>query len=119
MKKKVRTLEQKNAWVGRGFMLPFYLGFIFFFMPSLIESISYIFSDVTIDIYGVHAKFNGLENLNYIFNTDLDFKENLINTLLELLWKTPVVLISSLLMAILIKNSLVVRLSEQFSLCLL
>ena len=30
-KKKVRTLEQKNAWIGRGFMLPFYLGFIFFF----------------------------------------------------------------------------------------
>lgn len=104
MKKKVHTLEQKNAWVGRGFMLPFYLGFIFFFMPSLIESISYIFSDVSIDIYGVHTKFNGLENLDYIFNTDLDFKENLINTLLELLWKTPVVLISSLLMAIVINK---------------
>jgi len=103
-KKKVRTLEQKNAWIGRGFLLPFYLGFIFFFLPSLIQSISYIFSDVTIDIYGVHTKFNGLENLRYIFNTDLDFKENLINTLLELLWKTPVVLISSLLMAILINK---------------
>ncbi len=104
MKKKTLTLEQKNAWVGRGFMLPFYLGFVFFFLPNLIESISYIFSDVTIDIFGVHAKFNGLDNLDYIFNTDLDFKENLITTLLELLWKTPVILLSSLLMAIVINK---------------
>lgn len=109
MKRKVRTLEQKSAWVGRFFMAPFYLGFIFFFVPCFIQSISYIFSDVSIDIYGVHTKFNGLENLNYIFNKDLDFKENLINTLLELLWKTPVVLISSLLLAILINKKFLGR----------
>ena len=104
MKKKGLTLEQKNAWVGRGFMLPFYLGFVFFFLPNLIESVSYIFSDVKVDIFGVHTKFNGLDNLDYIFNTDLGFKENLITTLLELLWKTPVILLSSLLMAIVINK---------------
>ena len=104
MKKKGLTLEQKNAWVGRGFMLPFYLGFVFFFLPNLIESVSYIFSDVKVDIFGVHTKFNGLDNLDYIFNTDLGFKENLITTLLELFWKTPVILLSSLLMAIVINK---------------
>ena len=105
--KKTLTLEQKNAWVGRGFMLPFYLGFIFFFAPCLIQSISYIFSDVKIEITGFNRTFNGLENVKYIFDKDLDFKENLIKTILELLWKTPVVLISSLLMAMIINKKFI------------
>lgn len=95
------TLERKTALTGHLYILPFYLGFLFFFLTSLIKSVSYVFCDVSFDVSGILTEFSGLENLNYIFNKDLNFKTNLIAAVTELLWKTPVILIMSLILAML------------------
>ena len=105
-KKKRLTLEQKTSLVGHLYILPFYLGFIFFFLSSLIKSFKYVFCNVTFEISGVLTKYTGLENLKYIFNTDLDFKINLVKALTELLWKTPVVLIMSLILAMIANSNI-------------
>jgi len=100
-KKMNLNLEQKSAVAGNLFVLPFYLGFIFFFLIPIVKSIYYVFCKVSFDVGGILTEFIGLDNLNYIFNKDLDFKQNLIVSVTELLWKTPVCLIMSLLLALL------------------
>ena len=93
------TIEQRTALNGHLYVLPFYIGFIFFFLTPIIKSISYVFCNVSFDVMGVLTEFTGLENLKYIFNKDLDFKGNLVTSVTALLWKTPVILILSLLLA--------------------
>lgn len=93
------TIEQRTALNGHLYVLPFYIGFIFFFLTPIIKSISYVFCNVSFDVTGVLTEFTGLENLKYIFNKDLDFKGNLVTSVTALLWKTPVILILSLLLA--------------------
>lgn len=93
------TIEKRTALNGHLYVLPFYIGFIFFFLTPIIKSISYVFCNVSFDVTGVLTEFTGLENLKYIFNKDLDFKGNLVTSVTALLWKTPVILILSLLLA--------------------
>lgn len=93
------TIEQRTALNGHLYVLPFYIGFIFFFLTPIIKSISYVFCNVSFDVTGVLTEFTGLENLKFIFNKDLDFKGNLVTSVTALLWKTPVILILSLLLA--------------------
>lgn len=93
------TIEHRTALNGHLYVLPFYIGFIFFFLTPIIKSISYVFCNVSFDVTGVLTEFTGLENLKYIFNKDLDFKGNLVTSVTALLWKTPVILILSLLLA--------------------
>lgn len=93
------TLKQKSGITAHLYIMPFYLGFIFFFLTSVIKSVGYVFSKVTFDVTGVLTEYIGMDNFKYIFNKDLEFKGNLIRALTELAWKTPVILIMSLLLA--------------------
>lgn len=93
------TLKQKSGITAHLYIMPFYLGFIFFFLTSIIKSVGYVFSKVTFDVTGVLTEYIGMDNFKYIFNKDLEFKGNLIKALTELAWKTPVILIMSLLLA--------------------
>lgn len=99
-KKLNLNLAQRSALTGNLFVLPFYLGFIFFFLIPIFKSLYYVFCKVSFDVGTIRTEFTALENLNYIFNKDLDFKENLITSVTELLWKTPVCLIMSLILAL-------------------
>jgi len=101
LKKINLNLEQRSALTGNLFVLPFYLGFIFFFLIPIFKSFYYMFCKVSFDVGSINTDFIGLENFNYIFNKDLDFKQNLIVSVTELLWKTPVCLVMSLLLALL------------------
>lgn len=109
LKKSRLSLEQRSALTGHAFILPFYIGFILFYLTSLIKSMYYVFCNVTFDVTGVLTEFTGLENLKYIFNTDLDFKGNLIKAVSELCWKTPVILIMSLILAMIANRKIKMR----------
>jgi len=99
-KKRDLTLEQRSALTGHLYVLPFYIGFLLFFLTPMVKSIWYVFCEVTFDYGGILTDFTGLKNLNYLFNKDLEFKANLTRAVSELFWKTPVILIMSLLLAI-------------------
>lgn len=109
LKKSRLSLEQRSTLTGHAFILPFYIGFILFYLTSLVKSVYYVFCNVTFDVTGVLTEFTGLENLKYIFNTDLDFKSNLINAVSELCWKTPVILIMSLILAMIANRKIKMR----------
>ena len=103
------SLEKKKSLQGHMFVLPFYLGFVFFFLIPIFKSISYVFCDVTFDVTGILTDFTGLANLKYIFNEDLEFKSNLIKAVTDLFWKTPVILIMSLILAMLANRNSVLK----------
>ena len=100
MKKPHMTISGRRAMTGRLFVLPFYIGFLLFFLKPAVESLTFAFSDVTIKRGGFDVVFSGLKNLRYIFQTDPDFTKNLVASLTSLLYTVPVVIVASLFFAI-------------------
>lgn len=104
MKKPRFTIEGRKAMTGRLFILPFTVGFLLFFFKPAMESLIFVFSDVQIKLGGFSSDFVGLENLKYIFTVDPDFIQNLFAATTSLLYKVPVVIISSLFFAIVLNS---------------
>ena len=101
------TLQQKNAWAGRLFVSPFVFGVIFFFLGPIVQSLSFMFSTVTLGTDGFNTAFSSFQNLNYIFRVDLQFTQNLILSITKMLWKVPVIVISSLFISMLLNSKFI------------
>lgn len=104
MKRHRLTVETKKAWLGRSFLIPFYIGVLVFFIKPLIQSFMYAFQEIEVVLGGYSTKFVGLENYKYIFTKDTAFNENLLNSMTQLLYRIPVILLTSLLLAMVIKR---------------
>ena len=104
MKNSKLSLSAKKSWYGRLFILPFYLGFLFFFLKPLIQSLSFAFNDVTMGPEGYTLLFTKLENINYVLKTDRDFTTNLVSSMGQMLWQVPVIIIVSLFFAMLLNQ---------------
>lgn len=100
MKKPHLTIEGRKALSGRLFILPFTVGFILFFLKPALESLLFVFNDVSLKVGGFTMEFVGMKNLQYIFMTDPDFNKNLVSSMTSLLYKVPVVIIASLFFAV-------------------
>lgn len=104
MKRHRLTVEAKKAWLGRSFLIPFYIGVLVFFIKPLIQSFMYAFQEIEVVLGGYSTKFVGLGNYKYIFTKDTAFNENLLNSMTQLLYRIPVILLTSLLLAMVIKR---------------
>lgn len=104
MKKAGMTLEKRNALHGRIFVIPFVVGFIFFFLYPLIQCVRLSFSNVSIATGGYDTEFIKFENFKYIFTEDLNYGTNLVNSVTEVLWKVPAVIVVSCFLAIMLNQ---------------
>ena len=105
MKRKFRlSLTQRQSWAGRCFVLPFYLGFLFFYLGPISQSIRFAFSDVEILNGALAIDFNSFDNFNTMFNVDSTYKTQLISTVTNLLWQVPVIIVASLFIALILKS---------------
>lgn len=104
VKKSKLSLTAKKSWYGRLFILPFYLGFLFFFLKPLIQSLRFAFNDVTMGPNGYTLLFTKFENIDYVIKTDRDFTTNLVSSLGQMLWQVPVIIIVSLFFAMLLNQ---------------
>lgn len=104
MKKPHMSIGGRRAMTGRLFVLPFYIGFLLFFFKPLVESLTFVFNDVSLRRGGFDISFAGWKNLQYIFTTDPDFTQNLAASLLSLLYTVPVVIIASLFFAMILNS---------------
>lgn len=98
------TNEKRNARAGRLFVLPFYIGFALFILYPMLQSLSFVFSKVTIEVGGFVTDNVGLDNIRYLFLEDPDFNKNLVASLLQILYQVPVVLIAALFFAIILNQ---------------
>lgn len=103
-KAKKSNLTAKMNSAGWLFVLPFLIGFFFFYLMPIIQTVQYSFSDVQLDIGSYETKFIGFDNYYYIFREDRVYNDNLLNSVTELLYRVPVVVISSLFFAVLLNR---------------
>jgi ABC-type sugar transport system permease subunit len=93
------SYPKKQAWAGRLFILPWFLGFCFIFCRSLITSFIYSFSKITIGEHGFNTTFVGLENYKFALRVDPNYVKTLVNTILSMVYQVPLILIFSLIIA--------------------
>lgn len=103
-KKPRLSYEKRKSLYGYGFIGIWLVGTVIFFLIPLIKSLIWAFSDVTIDTGHTSLKWVGIKNFDYAITTDPKFTDCLKSTLLETLWKTPLIVIFSLFIAVILNQ---------------
>lgn len=101
MKKRGKARLNQNA--GIVFSLPFIIGLITFFIPTVFMGIRFAFSDVSV-AEGLSLKFTGMKNINYALHVDPKYFQLVISDLSSLITTLPIVLIFSLFVAVLLNS---------------
>ncbi len=96
--------EKRKALYGYGFISLWMFGTLVFFRVPLIKSLWYSFNKVAIGTGKMDTEWVGLKNFEYVLNVDPEYADNLKSVLLETLWKTPLVLIFSLFIAVILNQ---------------
>ncbi len=108
------SLDAKKARAGYLFVLPFLIGILFVYLPILIDSITYSFSNFLIEIneQGTPERvleFVGFDHYNYAFTTSPDFVGKLVSGLQNLIFEVPAIIIFSLFIAVVLNQKMLGR----------
>lgn len=98
------SYEKRKALYGYGFISLWLVGTVIFFLIPLIQSLRYSFSEVTVSPGEIKLSFAGFKKYIYALGTDQYYTEYLEETLIETLWKTPLILIFSLFIAVVLNQ---------------
>lgn len=104
IKKKRMALSTRLSCTGFLFTLPFVIGFLFFFLRPLWQSLSFVFSKVDITFNGYVTTFSGIDNIHYIFRQDASYATNLIESITNLIWQVPLIVVFALFFAIIMNQ---------------
>ncbi len=102
---KMDLMEKRNL-AGYVFVLPFIIGFLLIFLPSIVQSFVFSISDIEIrsDGTGYNLISKGFSHYYDAFFTDADFRVYLLHTLRDIVINLPVILIFSFFMALLLNR---------------
>lgn len=100
-------MKQKNkkSLYGYGFIAIWLFGTVIFFLIPLVKSLIFSFSEVTIDSGKTITEFVGFEKYIKVLTEDEKYTEYLVNMVAETLWKTPVIIIFSLFIAVILNQN--------------
>jgi ABC-type sugar transport system permease subunit len=105
MKNNRMTLKQKRAIVGYLFILPWFLGFIVYYLRSLILTAQFSLSRIDIaETGGYTATFIGLNNYKFALFQHANFNQILVNSLTNILIDVPFIIFFSLFIAMLLNG---------------
>lgn len=96
--KRKMTLRGKEAVAGVCFVIPFLVGFLGLFLPMLIKSVQFSFSNMTVGTAGYvldKAAYNGWEHYRRALTIDPDFNRQLLSAVKEMCVNVPLILIFS------------------------
>lgn len=97
--------EKKKSMYGYGFISIWLVGTIYFFIMPLIKSLVYSFHTTAVEPGGLQLTWVGLDNYTYgLYGGDPRFLEYLSNSLVMMLQKTPMILMFSLFVAVLLNQ---------------
>ena len=109
-KKKPASLDAKKARAGWIFVLPFVIGFIILYIPMLIKSIEFSFSEIHVERTGGYTlEFIGFENYSDALFSDANFIRTLTESLQQLVFDVPVIVIFGLFMAVMLNQKMLGR----------
>ncbi len=109
-KKRKRGIayEKKQGFVGFMFTLPWFLGFIMFFLVPAVKSVQFSFSNIAI-FENYKTTWNNFANYKAILGDGADFLQALSTSFTELLINVPIILIFSLFVAVLLNRKFIGR----------
>ena len=106
-KKRPASLDKKKAREGWFFVLPFVAGFILIYLPIILDSICYSFFQL--DLVTGSVQWKGLAFYNAALLEDSQFVQKLVAGIQQLVIDTPMILIFSLFVAIILNQRMVGR----------
>ncbi len=106
MKKGLKDFTRKKQMYGRMFILPWEIGFVLFFLQPLVQSLVFVFSDVTVNFdEGVfETKWAGLKNIRYFLYEDTVYVDNLVESLTSFVYTIPLIVALSLIVGVLLNQ---------------
>lgn len=104
-KKKKLSLSAKRSYTGFLFILPWLIGFLWFYARSLFLSIEFSLSKLTVSPGGGYTlEFVGLDNFIYAFRAHASYKQVLTTSIGNMLIDVPLITFFSLFMAMLLNR---------------
>jgi len=124
IKRRKRSLEKRKARAGYLFVLPFILGILLIYLPLLIDSVWFSFSDFATETIEVVEIVNGEEVVKYVNQNitvgvgfkyyaqafgDQGFYTALLASVQQMLFEVPAVIIFSLFIAVVLNQKMLGR----------
>ncbi|MDE6677810.1 MAG: sugar ABC transporter permease [Ruminococcus sp.] len=103
-KRKIAYSKRKSLY-GYGFISLWLVGTVVFFVIPLVKSLVYSFSEVTIDSGKTITEWVGFDKYIKVLTEDEKYTEYLTDMLLETLWKTPLIIIFSMFIAVVLNQN--------------
>lgn len=109
MRGKERTYSQQKAFWGFIYVLPWLIGFIFFFLIPLVSSLRYSMSRITASAEGMDIQFVGFRNFINAVTVNTSFNRTLVESVSNMLVNLPLIVIFSLFVAVLLNQKFLGR----------
>ena len=104
-KKKKMSLSKKHSYMGYLFILPWLIGFIWFYARSLFMTVQFSLSDLTVNPGGGYTlDFVGIQNYIYAFRAHASYKQVLTTSVGNMVIDVPLITFFSLFMAMLLNR---------------
>lgn len=104
MKKKSVGLMGRRAVYGYLFILPFILGFIFFMIKPLAQSLRMSFSEVVISNKGFQPNWNNFENYKKALLVDAEFNRMLVESIATMVYRSLATIVFSFFVALILNQ---------------
>jgi ABC-type sugar transport system permease subunit len=98
------TYAQKKARMGFIYVLPWLLGFIFFFMIPLLTSLRYSLSKIEANSDGIIVHFQGFANYWHALTVDTEFNRTLTESILNMVINVPLIVVFSLFLSVVLNQ---------------
>lgn len=106
MKKKTLSLRTKDALLGGAFMSPWLIGVLVFTMFPLLYSIWLSLCQVEFSADGIITSFVGAQWYKEALTADAKFIKDITSTLQSIIFSTPMILVFSIILALLLNRPL-------------
>ena len=104
-KKSKLTLSRKRSMKGFLFIVPWLIGFLWFYLRSLIMTVQFSLSDLTVAPGGGYTlDYVGFDNFLYAFRAHGSFKQILTSSVGDMLIDVPLITFFSLMVAMLLNK---------------
>lgn len=96
--------ERRKALYGYGFLSIWILGTIYFFLKPLVVSLWYSLNVTEVTLGEMKTQWAGIQNYIDAFRKDTDYSEALLAVLKDTLWKTPLIIIFAIFVAVILNQ---------------
>ena len=106
MKKNILSLRTKDALLGGAFMMPWLIGLLVFILFPLVYSIWLSLCQVEFSSDGIVTSFVGIQWYKEALTADANFIKDMASTLKSIVFSTPMILVFSIILALLLNRPL-------------